>query len=113
MSESEQTLPACYGCEKCGYRTARYKPLCRRCGHSRIIGITPSSAGSILDFIPTYYPPENLKNLGPYISVLVKLDNDCNMFGIMLEDAKMVEAGQNVVVDKFDRKNGLLVFKRT
>ena len=30
--------------------------------------------GEVVDFVPIAYPPENLKQLGEYVSVLVKLD---------------------------------------
>jgi len=111
MTEGQQKLPACYRCEKCGYHTAGYKPLCPQCGHAEMSQGEKTSTGKILDFVPVLYPPENLKDLGNYISLLVKLDNGCKMFGILMEDPERVNVGQKVIISKFNENTHELFFR--
>jgi hypothetical protein len=41
----------------------------------------------------------------------VKLENGCNVFGIMLEDSGRLEAGQGVIVSKYDPDRRELFFE--
>lgn len=111
MTGDRQQLPSCCRCEKCGFTTVGSNPLCPRCGHGRMTRIETTPEGKILDFVPVIYPPENLKELGNYTSVLVKLENGCNVFGIMLEDSGRLEAGQGVIVSKYDPDRRELFFE--
>jgi uncharacterized OB-fold protein len=77
-----------------------------------MIQVEKTRRGKILDFVPTLYPPDNLKDLGPYISILVKLDNGCNVFGIMMDDPDQVQVGQNVIISKFDINTHELFFQK-
>ena len=67
--------------------------------------------GEIVDFVPVAYPPENLKNLGSYVSVLVKLENGIQVFGIVLEDPDHVQIGTPVSVSNFNDQTKELFFK--
>jgi uncharacterized OB-fold protein len=67
--------------------------------------------GEIVDFVPVAYPPENLKQLGSYVSVLVKLDNGCQIFGIVLENPDLVKIGTPVAVSNFNQQTKELFFK--
>ncbi len=111
MSESQQNLPDCFSCGNCSYRTAGYKPLCPQCGQAKMVPMEATATGRIVDFVPVLYPPENLKHLGPYTSVLVRLDNGCNMFGIVRESPARIEIGQSVVISKFDAVSRELFFQ--
>ena len=111
MTETRPALPACCQCERCGYRAAGRKPICPRCGHVAITSLETTPDGKILDFVPVIYPPENLKELGKYVSVLVKLENGCNVFGMMLEEPGLVEVGHSVTISKFDERSQALFFR--
>ena len=67
--------------------------------------------GEVLDFVPIAYPPENLKQLGEYVSVLVKLDNGCRIFGIVLEDQNSIKIGTPVAISSFNQETKELFFK--
>ena len=112
MNENQQKLPVCYRCEKCSYHIARHIPVCPRCGNMKMTPVEKTPTGKILDFVPTLYPPENLKDLGSYISVLVKLDNGCNVFGIMMDDPDRVKVGQDVTISKFNENTQELFFQK-
>ena len=111
MMETRSTLPACCRCESCGYRAAGRKPLCPRCGHVEMASLETTPNGKILDFVPVIFPPENLKELGKYVSVLVKLENGCNVFGMMLEEVGLVGVGHGVTISKFDESSQALFFR--
>lgn len=66
--------------------------------------------GNVIESIPVFFPPENLKDLGPYVSVLVRLENGCRMFGIVLGDAGKVGPGTPVAVARFNRETAELYF---
>ena len=67
--------------------------------------------GEVVDFVPVAYPPENLKHLGAYVSVLVKFENGCQLFGIVLENPNNVKIGTPVVVSSFNPQTKELCFK--
>jgi uncharacterized OB-fold protein len=69
--------------------------------------------GNIIDFVPVLYPPENLMDLGQYVCALVRLDNGCRMFGIMLEKPENIKEGSRVVLSDFRKDDGGLFFKST
>lgn len=100
MADALGELIACYVCGDCGCRCAGARPLCPQCGHAVMSRMDDTPTGSVLDFVPVVYPPDNLKSLGRYVSVLVRLDNGCNVFGIMLEGQADVEVGQHVTAVK-------------
>ncbi len=68
--------------------------------------------GEVVDFVPVAYPPENLKHLGAYVSVLVKLDNGCRIFGIVMEKPDLVKIGTAVAVSSFNPQTKELFFRR-
>ena len=111
MTGDRRSLPSCGRCEACGFTTAGSHPLCTRCGRGKMTRIETTPGGRILDFVPVTYPPENLKALGSYNSVLVKLENGCNVFGIMLKESGAPEAGQGVIVSKYDPERQELFFE--
>ena len=67
--------------------------------------------GEVVDFVPIAYPPENLKQLGEYVSVLVKLDNGCQIFGIVLEGQNSIKIGTPVAISSFNQETKELFFK--
>jgi uncharacterized OB-fold protein len=112
MAESKKRkLPQCFGCNNCGYRSSSYKAICPACGGTEMEVLEAAGRGKIEDFVSVLYPPENLKDLGQYVSVLVKLDNGCRIFGIILEDSDNIAIGTSVVVSSFNVGNKELFFK--
>ncbi|MBI2528953.1 MAG: hypothetical protein HYY95_10085 [Candidatus Rokubacteria bacterium] len=61
-----------------------------------------ATGGHVVDFVPVLYPPENLKGLGRYVSVLVRLDNGCQVFGVFRGDPERIRVGTPVVVSQGD-----------
>ncbi len=111
MTETRPAMPACCRCESCGYSAAGRKPLCPRCGHAGMTSLETTPDGKILDFVPVIYPPENLKELGEYVSVLVKLENGCNVFGMMPGAPGPIGIGHGVTISKFDESRQALFFR--
>lgn len=97
MVDAPEELIACYACERCSHRSAGYSPLCRRCGHGTLKRVEATPGGTVLDFVPVRYPPDNLRSLGAYVSVLVRLDDGCELFGIVRGDPGPVAIGRRVV----------------
>ncbi len=104
-------LPRCFGCNNCGYRSGTFKAVCPKCGSAGMAVQEGTDRGKVVDFVPVSYPPENLKHLGQYISVLVRLDNGCQIFGIVLEVPNQVKIGTSVLVSSFNDQTKELFFK--
>ena len=111
MSEFEKLLPPCFTCNHCGYRSGILKAVCPQCGSEGLVVQEGGKRGEVVDFVPVAYPPENLKHLGSYVSVLVKLDNGCQIFGIVLENPDLVKIGTPVTVSSFNHQTKELFFK--
>ncbi|OGK78324.1 MAG: hypothetical protein A2X52_22105 [Candidatus Rokubacteria bacterium GWC2_70_16] len=62
----------------------------------------PAAGGHVVDFVPVLFPPENLKGLGRYVSVLVKLDTGCQAFGVFRGDPERLRVGTRMVVAHVD-----------
>lgn len=112
MGESENVgVIHCFRCDPCGYLSSTSKLLCPQCGRPGTIVEEKVERGVVLDFVPVAYPPENLKHLGSYVSVLVKLDNGCSLFGIVLEEPNRIEVGKVVVPSRFNFQTKEFFFK--
>ena len=111
MTQNHSDLPQGYGCNLCGYRSSTFKAVCPQCGSKAIVVLEGAKGGKVVEFVPVFSPPENLKNIGQYVSVLVQLDNGCQMFGIVLDDPKKIQAGTPVVVSSFNKETKELYFK--
>ena len=75
-----------------------------------MVELEGGNKGEVLEFVPVLFPPENLKGLRQYVSVLVKLDNGCRAFGIFLGDPEKIKVGASVVVSKADKDSNALFF---
>lgn len=112
MGEFEKLqLPPCFSCNHCGYRSGTFKAVCPNCGTGGMTVHEGATQGEIADFVPVAYPPENLKHLGEYVSVLVKLDNGCQIFGIVLDQPNHVKIGTPVAISSFNPQTKELFFK--
>lgn len=110
MSQNKTDLPQSFGCNHCGYRSSTFKAVCPQCGKKEIVILEQAKGGRVVDFVPVFFPPENLKHLGQYMSVLVKLDNGCQIFGILLRDPNNVKIGTPVVISSFNKETKELYF---
>jgi uncharacterized OB-fold protein len=99
-----------YRCGGCGYRSTVLKALCPQCGAAGPMTTDRAAAGRILDFVPVLFPPENLKDLGRYVSVLVELDNGCRAFGVFRGDPTALAVGAPVTVGSVDAERGIPFF---
>lgn len=95
-------FPSCFRCAGCDYRTTLLKAVCPRCGATAGMVPEPATRGRVLDFVPVQYPPENLKDLGAYVSVLVELDGGCRAFGVFRGDLAGFSVGCAVAVTAVD-----------
>ena len=111
MGEPGKELPLCFVCNHCGYRSGILKVVCPRCGREGMIAQEGVEKGEIVDLVPVGYPPENLKHLGSYVSVLVKLDNGCQIFGIVLDQPSHIKIGSPVTISSFNPLTKELFFK--
>lgn len=111
MTQNHSDLPQGYGCNLCGYRSSTFKAVCPQCGSKEIVVLEGAKGGKVVDFVPVFFSPENLKHLGQYISALVKLDNGCQIFGIVLGDPKDIQVGSTVVVSSLNSETKELYFK--
>ncbi len=112
MSEPEKLQqPPCFYCDRCGYRSAVLKAVCPQCGHEGMMTEEGVRQGEVVDFVPVAYPPENLKHLGSYVSVLVKLSNGCQIFGLVLGNPDLVQIGTPVTISAYNDQSKELIFK--
>ncbi len=99
-----ENLPKYISCSNCGWRGSTFRATCPKCGDSDLVEAECLGVGKIIDFVPVLYPPENLKDLGQYVSVLVEFDEGFRMFGISLADPGDLCIGKSVVVNSFDKE---------
>jgi uncharacterized OB-fold protein len=111
MTQDKPDFPQGYGCRSCGYRSSTFKAICPQCGSKDVGLLEKAKRGKVIESVPVFFPPDNLKDLGTYVSVLVQLENGCQMFGIVLDDPQKVHAGTPVVVTKFNRETAELFFE--
>lgn len=112
MTESDRTeLPPCFRCSNCGYSSSTFKAVCPRCGIGEMSVFEGAKVGKIVDFVTVSFPPENLKHLGTYTSVLVRLENGCQIFGIISGESKDVKIGTPVVISSYDHDTKALFFE--
>lgn len=109
--QSSGPLLDCFGCRRCSYKSRMFKAICPRCGSAEILPLEPASSGELLDFVPVLYPPENLKHLGQYVSILVELHNGCHTFGIFLGDPATLRIGSTLVASSHGDDTSVPLFR--
>lgn len=98
----DQQLSYCFRCRTCAYTSAVVKAVCPTCGNTGTMAPESAIGGHVVDFVPVLYPPENLKGLGRYVSVLVRLDTGCQAFGVFRGDPERLQVGTPMVVSHVD-----------
>ena len=101
--DAKSDCPKYIGCNQCAWRGAAFRASCPACGSTDLVQAECSGQGNIVDFVPMFYPPENLKDLGQYVSVLVRFKEGFEMFGITFAKAEDLAIGDAVTVSKFDK----------
>jgi len=109
--EEKLELPQYFSCNHCGFTSGAYKAACPKCGREGMVSKEGGIMGEVVDFVPIAYPPENLKQLGEYVSVLVKLDKGCQIFGIISENRDRITIGTPVTISSFNQETKELFFK--
>ena len=98
----------CHRCEQCGNTTLAEKKVCPKCGGTEIATTQSDGKGRIVDSTLVYYPPDEYKDLAPYTSVLVQLDNGCRLFAMIKGEHRDIEPGSPVtLVDQDEYKGGM------
>lgn len=106
----EPAGPMSARCRICDYTSAVAKAVCPRCGRAGGMSPEPVTGGHVVDFVAVLFPPENLKSLGPYVSVLVRLDSGCQAFGVFRGDPERLGVGTRMVVAQGDGAQGVPFF---
>jgi uncharacterized OB-fold protein len=105
-------LPSGYRCNGCKWCGSSFRAACPNCGGTDLVEEKSLGAGKVLDFVPVLYPPDNLKELGQYVSLLVQFNEGFKMFGIYLGKSADFYIGCPVVVSSFDETTKRLIFER-
>lgn len=103
--------PQFFKCSKCNWCGSTFRAACPSCGVADMVEIAGDKEGEIVDFVPILFPPENLKDIGKYLSVFVRFDNGCRIFGIMSEFSESIQIGSRVAVSEYDADSKKLFFK--
>ncbi len=61
-------------CKTCGFVTAPPRLACRNCGATDSEVVVLSGKGKIVTFTTVFIPPENHRGQGPYLVVVVELE---------------------------------------
>ncbi len=105
MNETEKKdLPKYISCNACGWRGSTLRVSCPNCGVTDLVEMETAGIGTIVDFVPVYYPPQNLKHLRQYVSVLVRFNEGFQMLGISLADPEDLSIGCSVMASGFDKE---------
>jgi len=101
----------CFKCEKCFWHGASYRQICPVCGSQNIVEACVAGKGEVVDFVPVSFPPESLKDIGPYVTVLVNLDEQCMIFGIFSGNPQNLRIGSRVFIRDFHPESRRLYFE--
>ena len=104
-------LIECHRCKQCGNTTLAEKKVCPKCGGTEILATPSDGKGRIVDSTLVYYPPDEYKDLAPYTSVLVQLDNGCRLFAMIKGEHSDIEPGSPVSLVDQDEYKGALFFQ--
>ena len=91
-----------YKCQGCGKTTVLPKLVCPKCGSTDIVTAQSEGKGKIIDSTIVYFPPDDYKDLAPYTSVLVQLNNGCKLFGVIKGEIKDIPLGSPVTLIEND-----------
>ena len=107
----KKQMPSGYKCQDCGWCGSSFRVSCPECGADGMLEVKASSTGTVVDYVTVFYPPENLKDLGQYTSVLVEFDEGFKKFGISLEAPEDFSIGCQVAVSDYDAATNRLMLE--
>jgi len=87
------------------------KKVCPKCGGMEIATTQSDGKGRIVDSTLVYFPPDEYKDLAPYTSVLVQLDNGCRLFAIIKGEQREIDPGSPVTLVDHDEGRGAMFFR--
>jgi uncharacterized OB-fold protein len=105
-------MPHGFRCTDCNWCGSSLRVICPGCGGTDLAKKESSGEGKAIDFVPVLYPPDNLKDLGQYVSVLVEFKEGFKKFGISLGKPEDFFIGCSVVVSAFDEETKRLFVDR-
>jgi uncharacterized OB-fold protein len=105
-------LPYGFRCNSCKWCGSGFRVICPGCGGTNLVKVEISRVGKVVDFVPVLYPPDNLRDLGQYVSVLVQFNEGFKKFGISLGKPEDLFIGCSVVVSAFDEETKRLFVER-
>ena len=111
MTPKQEMFINCFTCDDCGYTTIAQKVICAKCGGSKISGVQVAGKGKLVDFTVISFAPENYKDLAPFTSVLVQLENGCKLFGIIKGENLDIPLGSPVTMIGRDEERGAIFFE--
>jgi len=111
MTPTQKMSIDCFTCDNCGYTTVAQKMLCSKCGGSNITAVKVDGKGKLIDFTIVSFAPENYKDLAPYTSVLVLLENGCKLFGIIKGENSDILEGNPLTMVGRDETRGAIFFE--
>jgi uncharacterized OB-fold protein len=107
----ENMFIECHRCNKCGNTTLAEKKVCPKCGGVEVAVTECEGKGRIVDSTLVYFPPEEYKDLAPYTSVLVQLENGCRLFAIVKGEHRTIDPGSPVKLVDRDEVRGAMFFE--
>lgn len=110
MTQAQEMFLNCFTCDDCGYTTFAQKAVCAKCGSLKISPDQVIGKGTLLDFTVISFAPESYKDLAPYTSVLVELENGCRLFGIIKGENLDIPLGSPVTMVGRDEARGAIFF---
>jgi uncharacterized OB-fold protein len=111
MTQEQEMFINCFTCDDCGYTTFAQKVVCAKCTSSKISAVQVARKGTLVDFTVISFAPENYKDLAPFTSVLVQLENGCKLFGIIKGENLDIPLGSPVTMVGRDEARGTIFFE--
>jgi uncharacterized OB-fold protein len=110
MNQVQSVSIECYKCKSCGKITLDPKKVCSKCGGTEMEVIEADGKGKVLDFTIIYFPPDDYKDLAPYTSVLVQLNNGLKIFGLVEGEYHDIPLGAPARIVARDKVRGSIIF---
>ncbi len=110
MTQKQKMTIDCFTCDGCGHTTVAQKAVCSKCGGLKITAVKVEGKGKLVDYTTVTFAPENYKDLAPFTSVLVQLENGCKLFGIIKGENLDIPIGSPVTMVGRDEARGALFF---
>lgn len=101
-----------FRCSDCGNSFHSEKKACSKCGSFNIEKKVSGGQGVVINSAIVYFPPKSHESLAPYTSVLLQMNENFRMFGIMEGEVKDLAEGNPLVAAGTDDKGETVFFRR-